>query len=33
MSYNTITKIEQMDFSVCFWDEEKQQIVDRYIGE
>merc|ERR1711874_963533 len=31
-SYNTITKNEQMDFSVRFWDEEKQQIVDRYLG-
>ena len=29
-SYNPITKNEQMDFSVRFWDEEKQQIVDRY---
>ena len=31
-SYNTTTKNEQMDFSVRFWDEEKQQIVDRYLG-
>ena len=30
--YNTITKNEQMDFSVRFWDEEKLQIVDRYLG-
>ena len=32
MSYNSITQIEQMDFSVRFWDEEKQQIVNRYLA-
>lgn len=31
-SFNKITKNEQMDFSARFWDNEKQQIVDRYFG-
>jgi len=31
-SFNHVTKNEQMDFSVRFWDTEKQLIVNRYLG-
>lgn len=31
-SFNSITKSEQMDICVRFWDEEKHQIVDSYLN-
>jgi hypothetical protein len=31
-TFNRITKNEQMDFTVRFWDEEKQLVVNRYLG-
>lgn len=31
-SYNSVTKNEQMDLNIRFWDAEHQRIVNRYIG-
>jgi hypothetical protein len=31
-SYNKITKNEQMDFAIRFWDSQNQLIVNRYLG-